>query len=76
MPDMRPDHEKYWNVNAPLTPSDREVIRSKNPPKGPPEIPRKKTVPSFSAVQNVILSDDSLTAEQKSRLIANIGLLY
>lgn len=71
-----PDHEKYLNVNAPLLPGEWEAMRPKTPPKSPPPAPHNKMGATFSSIKNIILSDDSLSENQKSSLIERISKLY
>jgi len=74
--DNRPDHERFINVNPPPTQEQIDHLRSIQIPKAPPSAPHTKTGATFSSIKTIILNDDNLTAEQKCRLITNIGLLY
>lgn len=75
--DTRPDHERFTNVNPP--PTDEQIARIKSlRPSAPPAPPRKnsKSSPTFLTLKNIIMDDESLSAEQKLNLIDKISELY
>lgn len=76
--DTRPDHERFTNVNPPLT--DEQIAsvkaaRLSTPPPAPPRSPSTKS-PTFLTLKNIIMDDESLSAEQKLGLIDKISELY
>lgn len=75
--DNRPDHERFTNVNPPPTQAQIDHLRSMPVPKAPPPPPQYATKsPSFLTLKNIIMDDDSLSAEQKLGLIDKISNLY
>lgn len=79
--DNRPDHERFTNVNPPPTAEQIAHIRSARPitpPAAPPRPPKPYSTPSptFLTLKNIIMDDDSLSAEQKLRLIDKFSELY
>lgn len=77
--DNRPDHERFTNVNPPPTEEQIAKIRSarpSSPPMAPPRARSNNALPTFLTLKNIIMDDDSLSAEQKLGLIDKISELY
>lgn len=79
--DNRPDHERFTNVNPPLTDAKRNEIRAARPafpPAAPPPPPKpySRPLPIFLTLKNIIMDDESLSPEQKLGLIDKISELY
>lgn len=72
--DNRPDHECFTNVNAPAPANCRPLKAPVAPPR-PPK-PYSERSPTFLTLKNIIMDDDSLSAEQKLGLIDKISELY
>ena len=77
--DNRPDHERFTNVNPPPTEEQIAKIKSarpSSPPMAPPRPRSNNAFPTFLTLKNIIMDDDSLSAEQKLSLIDKISELY
>lgn len=77
--DTRPDHERFTNVNPPPTEEQIAKIKSarpSSPPMAPPRPRSNNAFPTFLTLKNIIMDDDSLSAEQKLRLIDKFSELY
>lgn len=76
--DTRPDHERFTNVNPPPTDEQIAHIKSARPSTPPPAPPKSSSTksPTFLTLKNIIMDDESLSAEQKLGLIDKISDLY
>jgi hypothetical protein len=76
--DTRPDHERFTNVNPPPTDGQIAHIKAARPSTPPPAPPRYQSTksPTFLTLKNIIMDDESLSAEQKLGLIDKISELY